>query len=453
MVALLRDRARRANTIGLGLIAAFGLIAAYASVQLSGTKTGAVLATVSTVGPALLYAALTAPIAFPFSVYIFLTPFDSILNLPQQGTLTRLIGLASALALLFYMIRSKRILEPPRATVLWVLLFLWMIASMFWAIDVPSAQQLLPTVLSLFALYVVVAMFPLDLRGLRQVTAATAVGGIVAALYGLYMYHTGAGVFKDRLFIRTDTSALNPDHFANSLILPIALCLVALLWTRSLWIKVLSIAGLATMLATVGLTGARGALLGLAAVLLYLFWRDPHRWKIAGIATALSGIALAVTGPAHFIERWALAGENGGAGRISIWHTGLLAFKQNWLFGAGYGNFPFAYDRAFIETFQPFYANWHRASHNILLGTAVELGLIGLVLLVLAWIGQFRLLGNIAATDVRYPMRLALESSLIGLFVCGLFADIMIWKYVWLAFMLVVLTRNASVPQEKPVHA
>jgi O-antigen ligase len=159
-----------------------------------------------------------------------------------------------------------------------------------------------------------------------------------------------------------------------------------------------------------------------------------------------------VAGPGYF-DRWALAQQNGGAGRMSIWHVGLLAFKQNWLVGAGYANFPFAYDRAFIHVYESFYAQWHRASHNIVLGTAVELGAIGLILLVAGWVAQFRTLRFIQPADVRFPLRLALEGALIALFVSGFFLDIMIEKYVWLAFMLVALTYNTSVPSPAPTPA
>lgn len=448
---LAQERLNRTNVIALAVIALCGLIAAFASVQLSGTKTGTVLSLVTTIGPALLYASLTAPLSFPFAVYMFLSPFDSVLNMDQFGTITRLLGAASAAALLFYMIRTKRAIEPPKATALWIVLLLWMAASMFWAIDVASAQALLPTMLQLFGLYVIVAMMPLKLPSLQRITVAVALGGIASALYGIYMDVTGAGIFKDRLFIHTDSSALNPDHFAASLVLPVAICLIAAVWTRSLFTRILSFTGLALLLVCIEMTGSRAAYLAVAVLFAYLIWRDPHRLSLLVGSVVLAVGAIVVTGPAYFFARWATAAQNGGAGRVSIWHTGLLAFKQNWLFGAGYGNFAFAYDRAFMQTFQPFYANWHRASHNILLGTAVELGVIGLVLLVAAWVGQFRLLENIPQADARYPLRLALEGALIGLFVCGMFADIMIWKYVWVAFMLVVLTRNTNPAPSAPI--
>jgi exopolysaccharide production protein ExoQ len=452
MVGYFLDRSRRASSIGLCVVAVCGLIAAFASVQLSGTKTGTALALITTVGPALLYAALTVPLAFPFGIYAILTPFDSLLSLPEFGTLTRLLGLASAAALLFYMLRARRFGEAHRNLALWLLLYLWMGASVFWATDVQTSLSLLPTAVQLLVLYVIVAMFRVDLRGLRTVVGAVTVGGVTAAVYGIYLYKSGAANLQERLWIRTDTSALNPDHFAAALLLPICLTLVAVLWTRRPFVRVVGIASVLVMIGALFLTGSRGAMLGLAAVVVYLFVRDPHRWRLAGVSLAVLLLGIISTG-GGFLERWSTAFQNGGAGRVSIWQVGWIAFKQNWLFGAGYNNFPFAYDRAFMSTFQSFYANWHRGSHNILLGTAVELGIVGLVLLLLAWYGQFRLLAPIEQADVRYPLRLSLEGALIALFVCGLFADIMIEKYLWLAFMLVALTRNAAPVERLNPHA
>lgn len=452
MVGYFWERSRRANSIGVGIVALCALIAAYASVQLSGTKTGAALSLLTTVGPALLYAAITVPLAFPFGAYAVLTPFDSILRMPEFGTLTRLLGLASGAALLFYMLRTRRFGEAHRNLALWLLLYLWMGASVFWAIDVQSALVLLPTAIQLFALYVVVAMFRIDLRGLRTVVSAVIIGGFAAAAYGIYLYKSGQADLQDRLWLRTGHTQLNPDHFANSLLLPICLTLIGVLWTQKLSVRIAGSASLLVMMGALFLTGSRGAMTGLGAVLVYLFVRDRHRWQIAGATVAFAILGVIATG-GQLVSRWALAAQNGGAGRISIWQVGWIAFKQNWLFGAGYANFPFAYDRAFLQTFQSFYANWHRASHNIVLGTAVELGLIGVALLLLAWYGQFKLLAPIPENDTRYPLRLALESSLIGLFVAGLFADIMIEKYVWLAFMLVALVRNAAPVEKLSPHA
>jgi len=43
-----------------------------------------------------------------------------------------------------------------------------------------------------------------------------------------------------------------------------------------------------------------------------------------------------------------------------------------------------------------------------------------------------------------YPLRLALEGSLIGLFISSFFLDALYMKYLWLAFIMIMLARNAE---------
>ena len=443
MVSYLRNPLRRPQALGLTFVALCGLLAAFAVVMLAGSKTGAVLSVGLTVGPALLYVMIVSPIAFPFSLYAVATPFDSILDLPAFGTATKLIGILTAAGFLFYIIRTKKYCDPPRNLVLWVLLFLWMLASMFWAYDTDSSQKLLPTAFELLALYIVAAMVPVTIKQLRIACGATAAGGIFAAAYGYHLYRSGIAEFKDRLWVHTDTSSWNPDHFANSLLLPIAICLICVLWSRNLLSRIAAGLGIGIMLITMVYTGARGAVVGLFALIVYLIWKDRHRIQLAVVGGILGIAAVIAKGPAY-LQRWQEAAQNGGSGRVSIWHVAWHAFQQNWLYGAGFGNFPFAYDRAFIGVFQTFFADWHRASHNIIIGYGVELGIIGLVLLLLAWWGQFRMLRGIGDDDERWPYRLGLEGATLALFFSGMFADIMSWKYLWLAFMLVAFTYNAS---------
>jgi O-antigen ligase len=443
----LKDPTRRATAIGLVVVTVLGLIAAWAAISMAGTKTGAVLALVAALGVPLAYAAVIAPTLFPLSLYLFLVPLDGLLDVGAVGTVTRILGAFSAAALLFYMIRTKRAVEPARSMVWWVLLYLWAAASMFWAIDVPTAQQSLPTELQLFGLYFVIAMFPIDRKMLSQVVFIAVAGAVAAGAYGDYYYHTSAAAIAAR-FISNDSGNLNPDHFGASMILPIALCVTALVWTRNLFTRLGCLAGLAALLWAVDLSGSRGAALAVLAVMIYLLVRDRHRVQMAVMAGILFAAVLVTSGQ-NLIQRFSMSMVNGGAGRTDIWRIGLHAFEQHWIFGAGYGNFPFAYDTAFINVFEPFYTKWHRASHNIILHAAVELGVIGAVFLIAAWIGQYRELRAIHESDPLYPLRLALEAGLIGLFVAGMFADIMTMKYTWTVFILIALARNAVFCERK----
>lgn len=448
MVAHVRDRTR-AIWITIACLAATGATAAWASVALAGTKTGMGLALALTLGPALLYAAIIAPTAFPFSPYIVLVPLSEVLTLPEFGTIGRLLGAATAGALLLYMLRTKRFTDPNRWLAAWLVYFLWAGASLLWAIDASRSWEILSTSLQLFGLYVVVSMFPIRLGQLQTLLFATIAGGVITACYGIYLFSHGISI-ANRLSLSADNSTGDPNHVAASLILPLALSIYVLLWNRSLFVRALMLCSSGILLVTILWSGSRGAMVGVLALLVFLIVRDPHRRAIGAVCAVLAAIGAVISGPA-ILGRFSEAAVNGGAGRADIWHVGWVAFTQNWLFGAGYENFAFAYDRAYMQVFQPFYTNWHRAPHNVFLGSAVDLGIIGLGLMMIAWIGQFKMLDFIEDTDSRYGLRLALQASVIALVVVALFSDIMISKYTWLLFMMIALTRNAR--PESATHA
>lgn len=449
MVGYFRQASRRANAIGAGFIALLALIAAYAGVQLAGTKTGTVLTIGAVLGPVLLVLAITSPVVFPFGLYAFLTPFDALLSFSNAGTLTAALGAASAAAMLFFALRNKRFADPDRSVGLWLLYMLWIVASAFWAIDSSRTFDMLPTALELFGLYVAVSLVRITSKDLSSVLKFTIGGGLAASAYMLYLIHTGVAVHSDRMYLRTDTTFWNPDFLSTALILPLTISLQAAISSRNTFTRIASVVAIAVIVPTMILSGARGPELGALAAFLYLGWRDKNRWKILGCAAAVVCVS-AIAFQSSLATRWADALTGGGAGRTNIWHVGWLAFKQNWLFGAGFNNFPQAYNQVYMQVFQPLNVGWSKDSHNILIGNGVELGIIGLILLLLAWYYQFRALSHVGESDERYPVRLALEASLIGLFVSGLFADIMLIKCSWLLFMLINLTRNVRAPATVP---
>ena len=451
MVGNLRQPGIRANVIGAAVVSALGVVTAFAALTLNGTKTGIILTLAAVLGPIMLVIAITSPIAFPFALFAFLTPFDALLALTggSGGTLTAALGAASAAALLFYGIRKKRFADPDVSVAVWLLYTLWIVASTFWAIDSNLTLTLLPTALELFGLYAVVSLIRPNDRELLTTLKFTAVGGVFAALYLMYLAHSGIAQHQDRMYLRTKEYFWNPDFLSTALILPVLIATTNAIWSRTFFKRALSLAGVGIILIAVILTGARGPELGILAGVGYLVVRDPHRWKLVSVCGVLGAIAAIFYGPS-LSSRWALAMSDGGAGRLSIWHVGWLAFKHNWLYGAGFDNFTQAYNRVFLQVFQPLDIGWSHDSHNIIVGNAVELGIIGVALLLFGWYTQFRTLRHVGPDDARFPIRLSLEASLVGLFVAGLFADIMIVKCSWLAFMLINLTRNAAAPQSAP---
>jgi O-antigen ligase len=452
----LSRRSTLVSLAGVACVVASGAMASYAITTLAGTKTGVALAIIAIGGPIMIYAAIVAPIVFPFGLYVLAIPFDNLLDLFAFGTLTKLLAIASGAAILLYLARTKKAVAPPRALFFWIALYVWAAASTFWAIDQGSVFTALITSIELLVLYGAVSVFPANQRAVKWISSATVIGGVLAAAYGAYLFHNGTDIYygTGRLRITTDTSAIDPNQFAAALLLPIVLCVTTLLQTRKWFVAIINGAALVMLLVGVALSQSRGGVMAIAAMLVYLFVRSYSRLRLAAVTLSLLLFAGLSSSQTPLWTRFGQALSTGGAGRTSIWLVALTALKSHWLLGAGYNNFPFAYDQAYLQTGHQMWgeASWHRGSHDLLLGTSVELGIVGVILLLAAWISQFGVLKDIRRVDSDYPMRVALEAAVLGTFVAALFLDVMLFKYVWLTFMLMALVRNAHYAH-RTVHA
>src|ERR1022692_5211029 len=122
-----------------------------------------------------------------------------------------------------------------------------------------------------------------------------------------------------------------------------------------------------------------------------------------------------------------------------LWKVGFAALKHYWLFGAGFSNFPVAYNQYFLTVWNTFYTGWSRGPHNIILEAAVELGVVGLALLCLGWWYTFRALRHIPRGHRFYDLRIMIEGGIFGTFVNALFVHIMLQKFTWWMFAITVM--------------
>ncbi|HET9029675.1 MAG TPA: O-antigen ligase family protein [Candidatus Aquilonibacter sp.] len=432
------------STLGAICIAILALLAAIGAIMLAGTKTGFALAMLAVLGPVCAYSALTAPLVFPFALFVLLVPFDNLLGFSSFGTVTKLVAIMSGAALVLYLVRTRRIAIPDRQTFLWWGAFaLWVILSLMWAIDPAYGATRVATLLQLMALYAAISLMPVDRRALGWLVAAIIASGVLAGGYGAYLFHSGVDVSKDgRLFMADADTLIDPNQFAAALILPLTLALMAAVSVRRMSVRIALLLALLVLGGGVAVAGSRGAFLAILAALIYLMVRSRKRLAIAGVAFGGIGIALAMY--SNVLTRFSNAASTGGAGREDIWKVGLAAFREHPIFGYGFGNFPYAFDQAFMLVSQNYYTRWHRAAHDILISTSVELGIVGLILLFGAAWKQFRSLRVIPDTDPLFSLRLAIEAGMIGLFFASLFLDTLTTKYFWLLFMLAAMTRNAA---------
>jgi len=409
--------------------------------------------------PMLLYTAVVRPFLFPLGLYVLLVPFDNLLSLdPRYGTVTKLVAICAGLALVFALVRNRRWVPPHRAVWLWLGLLVWMALSVFWALDSVEATTRLITYAELMVLYLVIAMMPLTPTDFKLFSITVILGAFVASFYAVHLFHSGINVqnatidqqVASRVFVRVGESHIDPNAFAAALLLPIALMMTFILQRQWSVTKLALIGVLLVLLGGIYVSASRGAELAIGMMMIYLLIRGRHRAQVLLFCVVGLGTTLILTNP---FARFGDAMKTGGAGRLSIWKVGFEAFKNHWLVGAGVGNFPVAYDKAYIFIYQNYIAGWHRASHNVFLGLAVELGIIGLALGLIAWYQQWRMLSFITKSEPLYDLRIALESTILGLFVASLFLPSLPDKYIWLAFGFMAAARSLALNSSHSVYA
>lgn len=403
--------------------------------------------------PVALYAALEYPLIFPLTVYVLLIPFDSLLG-TGSGTLTRLLGMVSGGFLLIAVLRRGSVAFTGPIAVLGALT-IWMFASSLWAVDQSTAFAILPTYVGLFLLFAVLTMTPISIQQFRWMLALTAAGGLSAAVYGIRMFYQNPEFAREsantmRLIIQTGTSQIDPNHFADSLLFPIAVMMMWALRSQNPFVKLACVGGVIVLVMAIMLAGSREGIVAIALIMAYYVWRSRHRLQVlvAGLVIG-SGV---MTSPTSVWLRFTEAAQTGGSGRTSIWGVGFEAAKHRLLQGYGIGNFTHAFDMFYLAIPAVDAYGWDSPAHNLILHYLVELGIVGLVLIALLFITQFRSLRQIDRNSDLYDYRVAMEASLVAILTVSMTIDLFTYKYAWWVFTMVALlskvaaTSQASAP-------
>jgi O-antigen ligase len=366
-------------------------------------------------------------------IYAFLIPFDDIAILASGGatgpTLTRFAGAAATVILLLTGLANRRLVRPPRAA-LWMSLFiLWSIASITWAVNEQLSLERLPTLLSLFLLYLIVSSFRLTEKELQWVVALAILGAVVAGASVIATYFQGNAYMKEtgRATFIVGQELANPNKIANKLLLPFSLALSGLFATRNWLRQLICLTAISVMILAVFLTISRGAILALGVILLLYFHQFWVNWRF-WVATVIVGLAVFVM-PEYFFTRFQQAAVTGGANRLEIWQQGLEGLKHYGAWGMGLENSPIRYstERGVISD-----------PHNVYLGVWLQTGIVGLCLFVMAIVSYMRdarLWRNVAREGPRMRL-IGFEAAGWGMMVAGMFLFYVWQKDFWLLWML-----------------
>jgi O-antigen ligase len=425
------------------LIVVLGFLTLCALVLSEGVSTRQfLLVTLIAFLPIGIYLATKYPVIFPFTLYVTLVPLNDVLASHEFGTLARVAGAASFLVLALWLVHKRTIVKPPLTGFAWLALTVWITMGGMWALNRDDWAAGLATFLQCFCLYAILTVVPVRASDWNAILLAVIAGGVIAAGLGIYASFHASTFYGNRTWIvSTSGDVVGPNHLAGALLLPVFVTASATLSERRWLSKLASVLCLCILMAGIYLTGSRDAVLAVAAGFLYLIMRTRYRAQLSFLLIAVALVAVPYF--SDLASRFSLITSDSGAGRLFIWQIGWLAFKKYWLLGAGFQNFAHAFDQAYLQVYSRVPTGWGYDGHNLFLTSAVEFGIFGLLVLVICWVTQFFMLRQIGRSSAFYDSRIALEASLLALFVSSIFVNrILIEKYAWLIFSVMVLLKS-----------
>lgn len=400
--------------------------------------------------PLLLYLFIHKPFVFPFGLYAFSLPFEGLLSLTGAAkgpNLSKLLAVLSICSILLKGHFEKRIKGPDAISIWWVLFFLYGFASIAWGISQAGTIRL-STGFGLLLLYVVISLYKIETKEYIQLKLLIIIAGVVAALLTIYNYQSVLALkgISDRTSMKIDDRVVAINSLPFDILLSISLCVQMIINHKHVILRGLFFLMIITMMFAIILTGSRGGLSSaLCIFIIYLLYIKNLNKKIAfALFIVLAAIVIIPFIPEFMIERINIAiegntAEGHASARTDIWIVGLYALKKYWLFGAGLENFPMAYDE-FIHFHYTEYLELGRAPHNIYLGFFVELGIIGMFLMMIALFKHYKAISGQSGDGTEEIM---LKATFWGMMVNGLSADIVWSKMFWFLFMMIIMHKNS----------
>ena len=425
--ALRPARSQPAGTVRLRNIASAGG---------SGTAVRVPLATWTTWSVAAMGALISVEGAIPLS------PSDRVLLYPSSAPMAAVLVLSVALLLAGW---SSN--EVPAMVAPWIAFASFAALSTVWSVSPTHSVEAVLVLASVGAVFLVlniVATPPGMVEALRR---AVVVAGAVGAFWGLVNFLAGTlpvGAGGTPRFSAIDA----PNATAAAMLLPFILSLDAAVSPRGVTEQARAVgrrvdAGLAALLVVgILITGSRGGLVATVAGALVVVVARGARVR----ARILLGL-VAVIGAAFLIAPPALQGHltaTHSTGRTGLWALGAEACAEHCAAGSGFGSFPHVYSEVFRSS--PDASGYHDAdfkAHNIWLETAVETGLVGVAILIVA-------VGLTARHAWRAPPEARASSlgALAAVLVATMFLSHLSFRYFWLVVIYVALAgqdrRSAS---------
>lgn len=388
---------------------------------------------------------LVWPVEVGLGLFVFIVPFEAVLLLGENSSVNWAAGMAAGGVLMFHCLFTGRFRRPGRAALWWGALATWSVVTTAWAINSQLAMQRVPTVISLFLLYLVVSSYKMTEKEFNSVVLMAVVGGVAAAALAVWQFRGGGGVLRATL--AAEGQAANPNVFASTLLFPFALSIgQSLSQKRSRVSRLLMLGAAGVMAFGIFLSMSRGALLAMAAACLVFLRRFRVNWRILVPVALMFGLVFLL--PDLFFQRVGSSVASRAEHRFDVWRVGFEALKRYFVFGAGLSNFPVAYTQ--FAGYAPVFQGLNRSPHNVFLGVWVEMGILGISTLLAAIVAQVRDLKRLVKRCEKrfFAEAVAFEAGYVAVLVHALVLALMWRKSFWVAAMMasafVALRRDIS---------
>ncbi len=368
---------------------------------------------------------------------IFVIPWENSVDVPGIGTISRLIGLLTAITWLLAVVIEGDMRRPGLFHGLVTSFVAWSALSLFWSVDPPSTVRVVWTYVQLLVLvYLLWDLYatPTRIRAGLQAYVLGAYVAIGSIVFNLLMGQAGPVNRYTVTGFNADTAGL-----LLAIGMPIAwgLGLLQMRQGRGGLLRWLNLTYMPLAFLGIALTATRTALLAtLPAILLAiasLARLSPRRRLFIGLLAVAGVLAVVPLIPQTSVERFLTTSSeiSSGAlgGRGHIWSMGLKTYAQHPVLGVGAGAFRTA-------------VGIGKVAHNTFISILVELGIVGITL----FLG---IVGVALAHALRHPPW-GTRFWLTLLVVWAVAASSLTWETRKLTWLVLTLTAASGAVQTRP---
>lgn len=331
--------------------------------------------------------------------------FDQIPGIPTSGiTLVKLAGILVAVSWAGRMLTRRTALpflldEHPLLAFLVVGFAAWAGASMLWAEDVGQARATSVRLAQGGLLLFIVFSALCERRHFFWVLRAFVFAAVVSALIGLAGATAAEDVGPGSETIRLAGGIGDPNELAAILVPAVTIAIGLAAVAASPLSRLALAAGTTILVLALFWTQSRGGLVAMAATLVIApFLAGRARQRVLAVILSIGALAViyfSLLAPPQQLERVTSFESGGGTGRTDLWAIAIEMSRDRPLLGVGAGNFVIVEPRYATRDIDlqrvDLIVDRPKGAHNTYLHELTELGLIGLVLLVLVFVACFRI--------------------------------------------------------------